>query len=147
MTSLHASSPHTLHEQFPIVFANGYKIDSIGFWCRTCLKIAHPMQVHGQVSRLVKGAADVRAVYECPCGCRSEYLIRLKDDKSFRYLDEAGWHTGSSKLSRLQKLRMHVTHLQMQFVIRLGYWHIGRELRKLKNWLQQRSWRQNNNGS
>ena len=144
MTPHHSASLPPLHGQFPIVFANGHKIDSIGFWCRTCLEIAHPMQMRGLVSRLVEGAADVRAVYDCPCGCCSEYLIRLKDDKSFIYLDESGWHTGSSKLSRLQKLRIRVTHLQMQFVIRIGYRSIGRKLKKIKRMLHKISTRQGN---
>lgn len=138
MSFLYPSSFSPLHEQFPIVFANGYKVDSIGFWCRTCLKIAHPRQVRGQVSRLIEEAADVRAVYVCPCGCRSEYLIRLKDDKSFVYLDEAGWHSGTSKLSRLKRLRMKLVHFKIQFAIRREYRLIGHNLGKIMKWLKIR---------
>lgn len=128
-----------LKEQFPLQFANGYHIDTIGFWCKKCTLIAHPDTVQGTVSRIVATTVDVRAVVNCPCGYHSEYLIRLKDDKSYAYLDETGWHAESGKLSIRRRFLLKVTNELFNLVIFIKHRKIKRKLQSLRTWLKTTS--------
>lgn len=134
----YASTSNFLNDQFPITFPNGYQVDTIGFWCRRCSEIAPPSKVRGQISRLVEGTADIRAFFDCHCGHRSEYLIRLKDDRSYSYLDEQGWHTETGRRTIWQRLRIQLVHLTMLVLISCKYRRIGRRLKSIKNRLQSK---------
>lgn len=112
-----------LSDHFPIIFKNGHRVEMVAFWCTSCGRIARPDEMHGQVSRVVSTTADITAGFDCAhCGRTSTYRIRLKDDKSYSYLneDDGAWKTenGRRLIARL-KLRLK------------GYVYAGRLMLKL----------------
>ena len=135
MNPASTTSTALLKTYFPLQFDNGHRVDTIGFWCKQCSQIAHPDQVYGTVSRLIASAADVRATIDCPCGHLSEYLIRLKDDKSYTYLDEGGWHTESGKQSLKRRVWLNATNRMMNIYLFFKYRKIKRKLLAFKKWL------------
>ncbi len=97
-----------LNESFPVVFENGHRVETLSFWCTDCRVIASPDQVYGHVSRLTSSAVDVWATYECVCGRRQEYRIRLQDNRSYMYLDESGWHCDTTLLTFRKRVRLRL---------------------------------------
>jgi len=89
-----------LADQFPIVFANGYQIDTLAFWCKKCGKVADVNSVFGATSQIVPSTIDLSAHLLCDCGSISNYTIRLRDDRTVSYLDETGWNDVSPVKSK-----------------------------------------------
>ena len=127
-----------LRDQFPLTFANGYRIETIGFWCRQCQEIARPDAVLGSVSRLVAEAADIRAEVHCNCGYISKFMIRLKDDKSYTWLDDGVWHRDSGKKTVWRRIWFAGVSRVVSCLISIRLWFVARKLklfqRSLKNY-------------
>lgn len=81
----------TLAGAFPITFNNGYRIRTLLFWCPVCNRAAPLADVHGFISRFVEGVVDITAASSCICGEITTYRIRLRDDRTFSYLDGNRW--------------------------------------------------------
>ena len=126
-------SPSLLQSQFPIQFANGHRVETIAFWCKQCSVIASPDTVHGSVSRIVANSADVRAVLHCSCGHVSHYTIRLKDDKSYDYLDDGYWHTDSGRRSLLRRVWFAASGRAMMLLFSLQCRTVVKKLKVLRN--------------
>lgn len=93
-----------LTDVFPIIFKNGYRINRLLFWCPIC-NLAVPLaKVHGYLSRFVEGVADITAATKCSCGEITTYRIRLRDDKTFSYLDGSRWIDKSAVKPSWQRL-------------------------------------------
>lgn len=118
-----------LAQYFPLLFNNGYRVETIGFWCKQCHVIAHPGAIYGTVSRITPHAADIRASLLCSCGCHSTYRIRLKDDASYQYIEDDCWHTKSGKLSYYRKLWLYLAGKALAAVL---FWHSLKLKRSLK---------------
>jgi hypothetical protein len=109
----------TLADAFPISFKNGYRIHTLFFWCPVCKATAPLSKVHGYVSRFIEAVADVTAATRCRCGEITIYRIRLRDDRSFSYLDGSRWIDKTTVKSAGQKF---FGSLKTRFLLLLLRW-------------------------
>lgn len=130
----------TLTDAFPIAFKNGYRIHTLLFWCPVCKATAPLSKVHGYVSRFIEAVADVTAATRCRCGEITTYRIRLRNDRSFSYLDGSRWIDKTTVKSSGQKF---FGSLKTRFLLLLLRWksyrlrvhvkNLHEELKKVQN--------------
>ncbi len=121
-----------LHTSFPLRFKNGYRIETLGFWCTRCSRIADKSEVYGNLGMIVPGTVDVRAIYPCQCGHTSAYRIRLKDDGSCIYLQNERWRSlKKTGLPMRTRIMFWVTDTLQAWHIKWLYFRIERKLTKL----------------
>lgn len=130
-------SAPSLAGQFPIVFGNGFKVDSILFWCPHCNAVAPLGDVHGYLSRIVEGVADITAASRCRCGETTQYRIRLRDDNTFSYLDGNHWVSKSNEVPLKQRIMANIRTRYLRYSIRFKYYKLRRYTRKLQKELKQ----------
>ena len=120
----------SLETLFPLDFKNGFRIATLGFWCRSC-KAALPLaEVHGQVSRVLERVVDITAASSCTCGALNNYRIRLHDDASLAYLKDGAWVNesgGKGRLRLLDRIRIQLLLLSIRWKC---FW-LARSLRTL----------------
>jgi hypothetical protein len=121
----------SLDPLFPLEFQNGFRIATLGFWCRSC-KIALPLsEVHGQVSRILERVVDISAAASCSCGELNSYRIRLHDDASCSYVKAGRWVTETrsrGRLKTLDRIRIQLLFLSIRWKC---YW-LTRSLKHLQ---------------
>ena len=121
----------SMDSQFPLEFRNGFRIATIGFWCHSC-KTAIPLTaVHGHVSRILEGVADITAASACPCGEINRYRIRLRDDATYSYTKEGAWVDETAitpgNIGLFRRIRTELIF----FAIRCKCYRLTRTLKKL----------------
>ena len=119
----------SLDTQFPVLFPNGRQIYSLIFWCLSCRKVTTLAKVHGHVSRIVPGVADVTAVYCCLCGETTTYRIRLREDGSYSYLENGRWQ---DKIFSGRSVNMIARILKNRLTSVKVYWKVFWARRRLK---------------
>jgi hypothetical protein len=126
-----------LAEQFPIEFGNGFKISTILFWCTFCYAVAPLTRVHGHISRIVEGVADITAATRCPCGEITRYRIRLLDDNTFSYLEGNHWISKTNVIPLSKRIARNIKTKFILYSLRLKYYRLRRQARKLQKILKQ----------
>ena len=115
--------------QFPIQFRNGYKVDTLSFWCPACNRFTPLGRVKGYISRIIESVADIRAATICPCGEVTRYQIRLRDDNTYSYLKGSDWVT--ENISEPQKNGIF-DRVLLKFQLCLLKWKCFKLVRNLK---------------
>jgi len=127
---------------FPITFKNGYRISTLIFWCQVCNAAAPLLKVHGYLSRFVEGVADITAATKCRCGEITTYRIRLRDDKTFSYLDGNRWIDKCTVKSSWRRLRGLIKARYLLLILRCKSYRLQVYAKKLQEELKkvQKNW-------
>lgn len=127
----------SLDGQFPIVFRNGFTIKTLLFWCPVCNTAAPLIRVHGYISRIVEDVADISAAIRCPCGKITGYRIRLRDDKTFSYLDDDQWVDKTTSMPLKKRIISAIKTRLILCTLRWKFFKLKRQANKLRKGLKQ----------
>ncbi|HEY3307181.1 MAG TPA: hypothetical protein VGJ93_01885 [Desulfuromonadaceae bacterium] len=130
-------SAPTLAGQFPINFRNGFRINTLLFWCPSCNSSAPLAKVHGYISRIVEGVADVTAAMRCSCGKITRYRIRLRDDKSFSYLNNNRWIDKTIVVPFRKRIISSIRLKLLLWLLKWKHFQLMRQVKKLQNSLKK----------
>lgn len=127
----------SLAGQFPIEFANGFRINTILFWCTACYAVTPLANVHGLISRIIEGVADITAVTKCSCGGITKYRIRLRDDGTFSYQEGSHWVNRTTVLPMPKNILRKIKTKLAIYSLRWKYFRLLRHARNLQNKLKR----------
>lgn len=119
----------SLAGEFPISFNNGFRINTLLFWCPSCNSSTPLAKVHGYISRIVEGVADVTAAMKCSCGQITKYRIRLRDDRSFSYLNNNRWIDRTIVVPFRKRI---INSIRLKFLLWMLKWKHFQMMRHMK---------------
>ena len=122
----------SLAGEFPLKFANGYRITALGFWCLSCRAAIPLAEVRGHLGSLLESVVDITAAACCPCGETNRYRIRLHDDASCSYLKGGAWVKESNRNHAKLNLARRIGMQLFFFWIRWKCYWLARSLRIIR---------------
>lgn len=130
-------SAPTLAGEFPISFNNGFRINTLLFWCPSCNSSAPLARVHGYISRIVDGVADITAAMKCSCGKITSYRIRLRDDKSFSYFNNNRWIDKIIVVPFRKRIVNNIRLKLLLWMLKWKHFQLMRQVKKLRDLLKK----------